>query len=311
MKPIPFFLLAGGYGQRTQPLSFYKPKPAFPLHGTPLIRIILEQLKEKGFEDGFINLHHLADKIKECVSWVNLGSGFPIYFYEEKLSGSAILSAAVPYMKNRDTLLVVNGDIFLEIPFREMLDDLNSSEADGIILVRPNTEKKAGYKVILAEEGFFKGRTVLTEEMMNDKTPCEVFMYTGVALLKTKILSRIADINFFDTLERERFQVKVLPYNGIWLDIGDPQSYREANFIYKSYIKQKTGKFSNNENSFSENVKVSADSIVEDSIIWDNTEIKNGSVLRRCIVTGDMVLDSVHYEDRLVTAGGCTSVVLN
>ena len=67
-----FFILAGGYGQRARPLSLEKPKPLFPLGGTPLIRLLLAQVRTLGCGSGFVNLHHLAGQIRVCLAgaWV-------------------------------------------------------------------------------------------------------------------------------------------------------------------------------------------------------------------------------------------------
>ena len=62
-----FFLLAGGYGKRAQPLSLIKPKPLFTLGGKPLIFIILKQLNDMGIHSGFVNLHYKSKDLKESL----------------------------------------------------------------------------------------------------------------------------------------------------------------------------------------------------------------------------------------------------
>ena len=109
-----FFLLAGGYGKRARPLSLIRPKPVFPLNGVPLIRLMLRQLKKEGVPRGFINLHYLPESIRE-----NVDPGMVVtFFVEEKLSGSMVLKQAIPFFENE--LLVCNGDIFLDLPVRQL-----------------------------------------------------------------------------------------------------------------------------------------------------------------------------------------------
>ena len=81
---IDFFILASGYGKRAYPLSLIKPKPLFPLNGIPLLEIMLKKLKESGLDNGFINLHHKPELIRENV---HVDSKIK-FFYEEKLSGN-------------------------------------------------------------------------------------------------------------------------------------------------------------------------------------------------------------------------------
>ncbi|MCP5050737.1 MAG: NTP transferase domain-containing protein, partial [bacterium] len=131
-----FFLLAGGYGKRARPLSSIKPKPAFPLDGTPLITIMLDQLERSGLNRGIISLHWLPDAIRQCARQEERPG--VTFVYEKELSGSQILTAALDSMADEDLLLVVNGDIFLEIPFQPMMEELLKDHADGILLVKEN-----------------------------------------------------------------------------------------------------------------------------------------------------------------------------
>ncbi|NIM18466.1 MAG: NTP transferase domain-containing protein [Candidatus Aminicenantes bacterium] len=304
VKSLKFFILAGGYGKRAQPLSLIKPKPVFPLDGTPLLQIMLKQLQEKGLREGFINLHHLPEALRQCAETM---PERPLiqFLYEEELTGSRILKGALPAMAEDDVLLVVNGDIFLEIPVEEMLRQVvDNNDTDGILLVRRNKEMEARYKAVLTggkpQRGSITGGNIFTGRKIHDHSDSESIseslMYTGVSLFKKKVIQAIADINFFDSLERHKYRIKVLSYDGIWLDIGDPQSYVATNFAYKSYVKANSG----DSNSVSENVIISSDSMVEHSIIWENTEIKNESVIKNCIVTGNISLDHVRCQDQII-----------
>jgi mannose-1-phosphate guanylyltransferase len=291
---LKFFILAGGYGKRAQPLSLVKPKPVFPLDGTPLLQIMLKQLTKKGLGEGFINLHHFSGAVRQCAE--TMPGKPPVQFlYEEELSGSRILKGALPGMAKENLLLVVNGDIFLDIPVEEMLRQVvDNRDTDGVLLVRRNKETDARYKAVLTGGNIFIGRKI--HDGSDSESISESLMYTGAALFKKKVIQAIADINFFDSLERQKFRIKVLPYDGIWLDIGDPPSYMEANFAYKSYVKAN----SVDSNSLSANVFISPGSMVEHSIIWENTQIKNESKIKNCIVTGNISLDHVRCENHII-----------
>jgi NDP-sugar pyrophosphorylase family protein len=288
-----FFILAGGYGKRAQPLSLIKPKPLFPLNGTPLIQILLSQLQERGLREGLINLHHMPEPLRQCVERITEKLGSPLirFFYEKNLSGSRILKDAAKHMTDNDLLLVVNGDSFLDIPVEEMLDKILREQADGILLVRGNKEKDPQYKIILTKGDRFIGRKLFIGSREPGKEP---LMYTGISLFNRYVVRAIDEINFFDMLEKSDFNIKICNYNGPWLDIGDPKSYFESDAKYKKHLGI------NNSNSLSQNVFISPDSKVENSIIWENTEIKNKSVIKNCIVTGNVSLDNVHYENKII-----------
>jgi NDP-sugar pyrophosphorylase family protein len=288
-----FFILAGGYGKRAQPLSLIKPKPLFPLNGTPLIQILLSQLQEKGLREGFINLHHMPEPLRQCVEKIIEPPGSPAirFFYEKNLSGSRILREAAAHMTDHDLLLVVNGDSFLEIPVEEMLGKISREQADGILLVRENQEKDPQYKIILTKGDRFVGRKIFTGSREPGKGP---LMFTGISLLNKHVVRAIDEVNFFDMLEKSDFNIKICHYTGPWLDIGDPKSYIESDAKYKKHLGIE------NCNSLSENAFISPDSVVKNCIIWENTRIKNKSVIKNCIVTGNVLLDNVHYEIKII-----------
>jgi mannose-1-phosphate guanylyltransferase len=288
-----FFILAGGYGKRAQPLSLIKPKPLFPLNGTPLIKILLRQLQERGLREGFINLHHMPHPLRQCLEKIIEPPGSPVIqsFYEKNLSGSRILKEAAGHMADNDLLLVVNGDSFLEIPVEEMLGKILREPADGILLVRENKEKDPLYKIILTKDDRFIGRKLFNCSCEPWKEP---LMFTGISLFNKNVIRAIDEINFFDMLEKSDFKIKICNYSDPWLDIGDPKSYFESDAKYKKHLGIE------NCNSISENVFISPDSVVKNCIIWENTEIKNKSVIKNCIVTGNVSLDNLHYENKII-----------
>lgn len=290
-----FFILAGGFGKRVMPLSLFKPKPVFPLDGIPLLHILLDQLEAAGLTRGFINTHHLPGMVEECArAWPGFGGKLNARFlYEKELSGSRILSAAVDELENNEPLLSLNGDTFMEIPLDAMTKEMEKGDVDGVLVARENFNPK--YNGLLTDEnGFFTVRKIHDKSKPLDEP---ALMYTGAAMFKRHVLKHFKDRSFFDSLEQRelRFNLKVLAYGGPWLDIGSPASYLEADNGYKKYKGTGAG------NSFSANVTVSGDSTVEGSVIWENTEIRGGSVIRNCVVTGNMILDGVRYENQSVT----------
>lgn len=287
-KDIKFFILAGGYGKRARPLSLVKPKPVFPLHGTPLIKILLDGLKKIGFREGFINLHYMPEAIRECIG--NNPHPTIKYLYEKQLSGNKILEQVAGDMD--ELMFVLNGDVFLEmtkIPIEKMAQELMETRADGALLLRKNNDPT--YKSVITEKGFFKGREI--------NKGGESFMYTGAALFRKKIVEKIADISFFDTLAKHPFKVKIYIYEGLWLDIGTPRLYFDSNSRYKNHIKKDSAL-----NSISGNVTISTQSTVENSIIWENTDISGNSNLSNCIITGNLAMHNASFSDKIIYSIG-------
>ena len=58
-------VLAGGQGRRLRPFTDDAPKPLMTLGGTPILEIILRQLRGAGFEHVMLLLGHRADMIRD------------------------------------------------------------------------------------------------------------------------------------------------------------------------------------------------------------------------------------------------------
>jgi NDP-sugar pyrophosphorylase family protein len=125
-------------------------------------------------------------------------------------------------------------------------------------------------------------------------------VYTGVALFKKNVLEKIKQTNFFYILNQNNFDIRILYYQGIWLDLGDPRSYYDSNSQFRKHIHTNGDKV----NSLSPRVTISPDSRVENSIVWENTVIRGASRISNSIMTGNMVLDSVRYANKIITGGG-------
>jgi NDP-sugar pyrophosphorylase family protein len=279
---VKFFILAGGYGRRAEPLSLVKPKAVFPLNGVPLLNLLLQQLRARNWSEGFINLHHLGQQVVAAAA-----DGRGIRFIREKeLSGSRVLRQALPFFS--DWLLAINGDTFLEIPLAALLEKTAGTDIDGILLVRADhTGRYAGLRV--------DGHDFLESA---GQQPGPGLMYAGVALFRKKAVEKIDDSNFFSSIQKNRLRCKTVFYDGIWLDMGTPELYFRANWEYKNHCSDRQ------DNALSKNVEISAHSRVEKSVLWENTRIGPGVQLSECIVTGDMRLEKTRQSGQIISQRG-------
>jgi NDP-sugar pyrophosphorylase family protein len=279
---VKFFILAGGYGKRAVPLSLVKPKAVFPLNGIPLLRLLLEQLRAQHGLEGFINPHHLGDQVVQAAGH---GGGVD-FIFEKELSGSMVLRQALPFF--HDCLLAVNGDTFLEIPVPMLLKNISDPAVDGALLVRH--DPSGSYAGLRCEGDFFADVS-----QPNHKSGV---MYAGVALFKKSALEKIDDVNFFNSISSHRLHFKTVFHNGIWLDIGTPESYLRANHAYQAHVHD------GHSNSLSENVVISPLAQAEKSVLWENTRLGAGVSLSECIVTGNVELENISRQRCIISRQG-------
>jgi NDP-sugar pyrophosphorylase family protein len=118
-------ILAAGVGTRLRPLTDTCPKPVLPIAGRPLLARTLDWLRASGVGEAALNLHHLPDRVRDC-----LGDGAAWgmrlrYSYEPVLLGTA---GAVRAIDQRfpgwldQTFLVVYGDMLIDIDLQDLLD---------------------------------------------------------------------------------------------------------------------------------------------------------------------------------------------
>jgi mannose-1-phosphate guanylyltransferase len=279
---VKFFILAGGYGKRAEPLSLIKPKAVFPLNGIPLLRLLLKQLQTRQCLKGFINLHHLGEQIVQTA-----GHDDKIDFiYEKELSGSMVLRQALPFFS--DWLLVINGDTFLEIPLPALLKKILDPAVDGALLVR------------LDPSGNYAGLRSKGDVFLDISQPRHGpgTMYAGVALFKKRALEKINDLNFFTSISKYHLHFKTVFYGGIWLDIGTPESYLRANWAYQAHVREQRS------NSLSENVEISPLAQVEKSVLWENTRLGDKVSLSECLVTGNVALENISRQRCIISQQG-------
>mgnify|MGYP000717837625 CR=1 FL=1 len=276
---IDAFILAAGRGMRARPLSLVRPKPLFPLGNVPLIRLLADQLVQWGVNRTFVNLYYRGNEIRHHLRDVDR-----IKFVEENsLSGSRILAS--PRGGVCSPMLVVNGDVFMQIPLDEMWREYKRFSLDGVLLVRPRTS--ASYSAVDAKSGWYRGiRPDLRE---GDR------MYCGVGLFSQKFLASIRHGSFFHSLDGSAFRVRLLEYGGIWLDLGTPALYHRAQFDYLEYA----GLAESAAWSGRSRIEKAAD--LERCIIWDDVEIGAHTHLVQTIVTDGVRLAGTVARRRVIT----------
>jgi mannose-1-phosphate guanylyltransferase len=279
---VKFFILAGGYGKRAEPLSLIKPKAVFPLNGVPLLRLLLTQLQTWQCPEGFINPHHLGEQVVQTAGH----DGTIDFIYEKELSGSMILRQALPFFS--DWLLVINSDTFLEIPLPALLKGIADPAVDGALLVR--LDPSGNYVHLRSSNDVFLG--------VSHSSHGPGVMYAGVALFKKRAIEKIDDLNFFTSINKCHLHFKTVFYDGIWLDIGTPESYLRANWAYQAHVLEQRS------NSLSANVEISPRAQVEKSIIWENTWLGDKVSLSECIVTGNVALESISQQRCIISQQG-------
>jgi NDP-sugar pyrophosphorylase family protein len=132
--PVQAAILAGGEGTRMSSFSD-TPKVLLPLGGKPILVHQLEWLKQSGFSEVFLCLGHRADEIMEALGD---GSRYGLridYRVENVARGTAGAVKDIEESLSGD-LLVVYGDLFINIDFGKLLEFHASHDGVATLMVR-------------------------------------------------------------------------------------------------------------------------------------------------------------------------------
>jgi len=122
-------LLAGGLGTRLAGRLNGVPKPMAPVAGRPFLEILLSQLKRAGCARVLLSVGHLHTSIQSYFgsSWREMRLDYVIE--DSPLgTGGAIRSALS--RASEESVLVLNGDTYLQVDYAALLDFHRSEDAE-------------------------------------------------------------------------------------------------------------------------------------------------------------------------------------
>lgn len=214
-------ILAAGKGERMGPLTLTTPKPLLRAGGKPLIGYHLERLAATGFNTVIINHAWLGEQIEQV-----LGNGDDydiriVYSPEETaLETAGGIQQALPLLctpgnTERGWFVVINGDIWCDFDFSELIPPPAPSGTRAILVLADNPGHHPGGDFALSVDGqvYAQGQHKLT--------------FTGISLLHASLFNQLQPgYQALAPLLRtamQHGQVQGVHHQGQWMDIGTPQ----------------------------------------------------------------------------------------
>src|ERR1051325_4111345 len=123
-------ILAGGRGTRLGAMTKEGPKPMIRIAGAPYLEYQLKLLVSQGFYDVVILTGYLGEQIEDYFKdGKDLGLSIRYSRERQPLGTGGALRAAKELLS--DKFLVIYGDSYLPIDYREVLSKLSESGAHG------------------------------------------------------------------------------------------------------------------------------------------------------------------------------------
>jgi NDP-sugar pyrophosphorylase family protein len=222
--PVDTVIMAGGRGQRLQPLTNKIPKPLLKVGDKPIMEHNLDRLASYGIDDFWLSVNYLGDQIE---NYFGSGKGKNIkieYVWETEPMGTI---GSVSKIKNfeHDFVLVTNSDLLTNIDYENFFLEFIKQGADMSVLTIPY-QVNIPYAVLETKEGIIKG--------LKEKPNYTYYSNGGVYLIKKNILNYIPENSFFnstdliESLIANEYKVVSYPFSGYWLDIGKHEDYNKA-----------------------------------------------------------------------------------
>ncbi len=226
-------VMAGGDGTRVRPFTASTPKPMLPVHGRPVLEVLLRSLRAVGLRHVVIVVRYRHRAIRHHFAGGRIPDLDISYLREPIPLGTAgALGALRHRLRAAETLLVVNADILTTLSFRSLLRFHFHAGLPATVCVRPYPVS-IPFGVPLCEGG----RLIGFEEK-----PVKMFhVNSGIYCLPAPMMAEIPQRSYIDMptlLQRllaQRVGIGVFPLVDAYHEIGSVESYRAAPAFYRKH----------------------------------------------------------------------------
>lgn len=229
--PIDAVIMAGGRGQRLQPLTNYTPKPLLKVGDKPIIEYNLDRLAKFGIDDFWISLKYLGEQIQNYFGSGEEKNIHIDYVWEEEALGTI---GAVSQIQNftHDYILVTNSDLLTNIDYEHFFLDFIKQNADLAVLTIPY-QVNIPYAVLETQNNDIKS--------FKEKPSYTYYSNGGVYLMRKDMLKYIPKNSFYNSTDLMQnlinlnYKVISYPFFGYWLDIGKHDDFEKAQNDIKNF----------------------------------------------------------------------------
>ena len=239
-------IFAAGLGTRLKPLTEHMPKAMVPVAGTPMLERVIVKLKDAGFTEIVINIHHFGQQIIDFLQ-ARQNFGITIHVSDERgelLDTGGGIKKARPFLDGNEPFLVHNADILSEIDQNAFYQTHLNNDAEATLLVsQRNTTRYLLWDENYQLNGWINKSTgeVKPEGLIYREGSLKELAFGGIHVISPSI---------FRYMENERWNGKfpIIPFylsicnkariQGFplqdvkWFDIGKPETLAQAEAFY-------------------------------------------------------------------------------
>ena len=237
-------IFAAGLGTRLKPLTDYMPKALIPVAGKPLLEHVIEKLKNAGFDEIIINIHHFGEQIVDFIYSKN-DFNIRITFsdeHEKLLDTGGGIKKASWFFDDDKPFLVHNVDILSNIDLNELYNfHLKTNPVATLVCSERQTSR------FLLFDEFYHLKGWINEKSGEIKSPTlhlqpqqyRKLAFSGIHILTPTIFHLMDDfpdkfsiIDFYLSICNKKEIISYVPDSLKLIDVGKPGSPKEAEDLF-------------------------------------------------------------------------------
>ena len=241
-------IFAAGLGTRLRPLTNDRPKALVEVGGKPMLEHVIIHLKQSGFDDITVNIHHFGQKIIDFLeSKDNFGLNIHISDERDLLldTGGGILKAR-KFLDGNEPFLVHNADILTDLDLKAMLEKHKSSLATATLLVKKRvTQRYFVFDNSHKLQGWINKKTGETKPSTLSYDDSEMIerAFGGIHVISPSIFPLLENFSkgndvfsitpfYIEECNNCHIQGYESPTAYNWIDVGKPETLEEANSLF-------------------------------------------------------------------------------
>jgi len=342
-------ILVGGQATRLLPLTCNTPKAMIPVLNIPFLEHVIRHLSKHQIKDIILAQGYLAQPIEDYLDdGSQLGVKLNYVVEDTPLGTAGAVKNAERYLD--ETFLMLNGDIFTDLDITAMIDFHQERKAKATIALTPVDDPTSYGLVETNAEGrttrFLEKpkRSQVTTNTINAGT------YTLEPEILTQIPPQTKvsiEREVFPLLLEQGKPVYAYPSSAYWIDMGTPEQYLQ---LHRDLLSGKSSQYTpaspgevvigeqscihptaqikgpvmiGDNCTIGRNVRLTGpvvigsgctileDTVIEESIIWRNTQIGQhvnltGSIVTdNCCLNANSTIEDSILGDNVTVASGC------
>ena len=235
-------IFAAGLGTRLKPLTDHMPKALVPVAGKPMLEHVICKLKDYGFTEIVINIHHFGEQILDFLK-ANNNFGLTIHISDERdmlLDTGGGIKKANSFFQGNEPFLIHNVDILSDVNLKELYEFHLQSGNDATLLA--SRRKTVRYLLFNQADrlcGWINKDTLQTkpEGFVYDEQLYKEYAFSGIHVVSPSLYRFMDDrwtgkfpiMDFYLKTCQEAKLGGYLKEELKLIDIGKPETLEKAN----------------------------------------------------------------------------------